>query len=300
MEEIGYDAQERLYFVLDDNRLYRRTDPPIPPPVASKPKANSKKGRAAARASKRRKVVEEDDDEEGGVSHVSDQTEVTAGDEENTFAGRKWECIAVTLPEYRDFLSTLKTRNPDEKYLHKHITDEVLPIVSKAEEAQLRKQQKMAREMQTLEKLATAKRSSRLAGKQEREQAEREAAEAERKRKADLEAALRDQERQKNMAEQRESRMMTREQRLKEREYKRILHEEELKKLAEDEGKVDAGEARLSERHLKAEMAKRKKELEELQQEDDWTFDCSVCGVYGENLVRSRHFFHPLLPRATY
>ena len=285
MEEIGYDAQERLYFVLDDNRLYRRTDPPIPPPPMSKPKAKSKKGRAAARASKRRKVVEEDDDEEDDISHITEQTEGAAGTEEDGFAGRNWECVAVTLPEYRDFLSTLKTRNFDENYLHQHITGEVLPILAKAEEAQLRKQQKMAREMHALEKLATAKRSSRLAGKQEREQAEREAAEAERKRKVDLEAAVRDQERQKNMAEQRESRMMTREQRLKDREYKRILHEEELKKLAEDESKIDAGEARLSERHLKAEMAKRKRELEELQQEDDWTFDCSVCGVYGENLV---------------
>ena len=287
MEEIGYDRQERLYFVLDDNRLYRRTDPPLPKPPPAKPKANSKKARAAARAAKRRKVIEDDDDddEDGDTPHVPEQNGISPGAEEDSFAGRRWECIAVTLPEYREFLSKLSTRDLDEKDLHQHITNDVLPIIEKAEEALLRKQQRMEREMQTLHKMATAKRSSRLAGKQEREQAEREAAEAEAQRKADLEAALRDQERQKSMAEQRESRMMTREQRLKDREYKRILHEEELKKLAEDEQKADAGEARLSERHLKAEMAKRKRELEELQQEDEWTFGCSVCGVYGENLV---------------
>ena len=136
-----------------------------------------------------------------------------------------------------------------------------------------------------LQKLATAKRSSRLADKQEREREEQEALEMERKRKADLLEAKKDQERQKKMDEARESRMMTREQRLKEREYKRILQEEELASLSEDNKKLDAGEARMSERHLKAEMAKRKKELAALAQEDEWSFDCSKCGVHGENLV---------------
>ena len=289
IEEIGYDKQERLYFVLDDNRLYRRTDPPIPAPPSKKPKANSKKGRAAARAAKRRKIVEDDEDEdendEGNVSQVNGLEASEGHSDVNTFGDRQWECVAVTLTDYRDFLSSLSTRQPDEKLLHQYISQDVMPIIEKAEESQQRKQQKIEREMQTLHKLATAKRSSRLADKQDKEQAEREAAEAERKRRADLDAALRDQERQQNMAEQRESRMMTREQRLKDREYKRILHEEELKRLSEHEEKVDAGEARLSERNLKAEMARRKKQLEELEQDDDWTFDCSVCGVHGENLV---------------
>jgi len=79
--------------------------------------------------------------------------------------------------------------------------------------------------------------------------------------------------------------MMTREQRLKEREVKRILHEEELKRLEEDSKKLDQSEARLSERHLKAEMQRRQQELEKLAEEEDWVFDCSVCGLHGENLV---------------
>ena len=79
--------------------------------------------------------------------------------------------------------------------------------------------------------------------------------------------------------------MMTREQRLKEREVKRILHEEELKRLEEDSKKLDQNEARLSERHLKAEMQRRQQELEKLAEEEDWVFDCSVCGLHGENLV---------------
>ena len=79
--------------------------------------------------------------------------------------------------------------------------------------------------------------------------------------------------------------MMTREQRLKEREYKRILHEEELANLSEEGKKLENGEARMSERQLKAEMEKKRKALNALAEEDEWTFDCSVCGVHGQNVV---------------
>ena len=213
--------------------------------------------------------------------------------EEDGFGGRKWECLAVTLTEYQDFLESIrKSRDADEKALFKRITDEVLPVIEKAEEDQQRKQARREKELMNLQKLATAKRSSRLAGKQEREREEQEAAEAERKRKTELAAAKQNQERQKQMEEARESRMMTREQRLKEREYKRILHEEELANMSEDNKKLDAGEARMSERHLKREMEKRRKELAALEQEDEWTFDCAVCGVHGENLVKHTRPFH--------
>ena len=255
-------------------------------PPAPKPKANSKKAKAAARASKRRKLTEAEESingEGGEIAASGADQETLTGD---GFGGRKWECIAVTLGEYQEFLNIiLKSRDPDEKALVKRISEDILPVIEKAEEAQLRKQARKERELSTLQKMATAKRSNRLASKQEKEREEHEAAEAERKRTADLAAARADQDKQKKMDEARESRMMTREQRLKEREYKRILQEEELANLSEDNKKLDAGEARMSERHLKAEMEKRKKELAALDESDTWTFDCSVCGVYGEEFV---------------
>ena len=304
MEEIGYDKQERLYFVLDDNRLYRRTDPGLPPPPPPKPKANSKKAKAAARASKRRKVAANEESMNGANAEdttIETQQEST---NDNGFGDRKWECIAVTLTEYHKFLDTIrKSKDPDEKALLKRISDDVIPVIEKAEEAQQRRQQKKEREMNNLQKLATAKRSSRLADKQEKEKEAQAAADAERKRKADLVAAKEDQEKQKKMEEARESRMMTREQRIKEREYKRLLHEEELANMSEDSKKLDAGEARMSERHLKKEIEKRKNEIAALEQEDEWTFDCSVCGVHGENLVRltcaSSAFHTKNAPRTT-
>lgn len=45
----------------------------------------------------------------------------------------------------------------------------------------------------------------------------------------------------------------------------------------------------MSERQLKSEMDKRKKELAALAEEDTWTFDCAACGVHGENLDDGTH-----------
>lgn len=71
---------------------------------------------------------------------------------------------------------------------------------------------------------------------------------------------------------------------------KRILHEEELKKLEENSKNVEQNEARMSERYIKSEMERRQRELEKLaEEEDQWIFDCSVCGMHGENLDDGTH-----------
>lgn len=278
--------------MLDDNRLYRRTEPPLPPAPKAKPKANSLKAQAARRrASKRRKledsstpeVKEENDDTL--ANGVNDESLDGVSPDKDTFGGFKWELVAITLSQYQEFIASLKIRDPDEKELRQDLEEHVIPWVEKAEESQRRKIERKERELLNLQKLAGAKRSSRLADKQDRERQEREAAEAERKRAADLAAAHKEQERQRRMEEDRQSRMMTREQRIRDREYKRLLHEEELARIEEEAKRVEAGEARGSERHLKAQMEKRKKDLEDLSAEEDWVFDCSGCGVYGKNVV---------------
>ena len=294
MNEIGYDRHDRYYFVLDDNRLYRRTEAPLPPPPVAKPKASSKKAKAAARSSKRRRTREAEESAKDADIDTpqaeQDSEEVAEPENDDNFGGRKWECVAITLGQYQDLLESFKkSRDPDEKALYRRITEEVLPIIEQAEASQFRKKQRQERELLNLQKLATAKRSSRLEAKMERERQDREEYEAEQKRKAGLAEAHAYEKKQQKMDEDRESRMMTREQRLKERELKRILHEEELAKMSEEEKRVDAGESRLSERHLKAEMEKKKKELAALE-EDVWFFDCSKCGVHGDNLVRMMTF----------
>jgi hypothetical protein len=86
--------------------------------------------------------------------------------------------------------------------------------------------------------------------------------------------------------------METREQRLKQREVTRSLQEEKFRADQERLEKLNSEELpegerpRLSERALKAAVEKRKQELELLQGDEEWFFDCAVCGVHGPNLVR--------------
>lgn len=266
--------------------MYRQTDPP-PPPAPAKVKKNSKKGKAARRASKRRKVSDpaESDVEPADEPEAEDEASTPAELEDDGFGGMKWECLAVTYHEYQSFVSSIeKTRDPNERELCKRIKEHVLPLLEKAEEARKRKAAQRERELLNLEKLATAKRSSRIAGRMEHQKAEEEAREAERKKLADLAMAKKEQDKWMKLEQERESRMMTREQRLKEREARRILHEDELANLSEDSKGIATGASagRLSERHLKAEIEKKKQALEELAEEDDdWIFDC-ICGVYGQ------------------
>ncbi|KAL4933938.1 putative PHD finger domain protein [Aspergillus undulatus] len=288
IEEVGYDRQGRYYYILDDNRLYRRTDPPLPPPKPVKSKARTKKSARAARASKRRRVTGHDYDEESD----EDNTEVKADAEttEDPFEGMKWECIAVTLDDYKAFLESVRnTRDADEKILRDRIEEQVLPIIEEEEASQERQKIKREKELFNLQLLAGAKRSSRLAQKSEKERHEREAIEAAQKREEELAAARKEESRLKQMENDRHSRIMTREQRIRDRERKRVLHEAELQRIEEEQQKAERGESRVSERQLKAELEKQRKNLEDLSQEDEWVFDCSGCGVHGENIDDGSH-----------
>ncbi|OOQ82739.1 PHD finger domain protein [Penicillium brasilianum] len=284
IEEFGYDHDGRSYYVLDDNRLYRRTDPPIPAPLRPKKKPKSRSSRGS-RASRRVSAMIVDE-----ASEDENKDEDDANANANVFPNFKWECVAVTLPEYNAFLDTIrKSKDADDKYLRSQIEEHILPLLEKAEEAQQRKRIKREKELIQMQMLAGAKRSSRLAAKEEKERVDREAAEAARKREADLAEARKEQARQKEMENERKSRMMTREQRIKDREHKRILHEAEVERLAAEQEKLERGEGRVSARHLKAEMERSQKNLAELDEEDNWIFDCSGCGVHGENLDDGSH-----------
>ena len=313
MEPLGWDKEDRAYFVLDDNRLYRRTDEPPPPPtpkVKPKKKAPKKRQSRGTRASKRRKIEDTSEDEvEEQDAGEQEDTVMTNGDhpaeeekeeEGYGFTNKTWECVAITLEEYNDFLSTIfRSRDPNEKQLRRRIEEEVLPIIEKRAEALRAKQMKRLRELENLQKMASAKRSGRLAEKAEKEKQDREERELEEKKLADLRMAHEEQERQRRIEEGHESRRVTREQRLKDREVKRILHEEELARLEADAERASSQDPtsdaaaegkRVSERQIKTQRAQHKKELEKLaEDEDKWYFDCSVCGMHGENLDDGSH-----------
>jgi hypothetical protein len=306
MEPTGWDSDDRVLFVLDDNRMYRRTDPPPPPePQKAKAKPKSKKARGT-RASKRQRVLTPEPEEPAAEEEAAqDAGEV----EDDGLGGMKWECVCVTLEDYQEYMSSIrKSRDPNEKTLYKRLEEDVLPIMQGLAEEQARKQARKMRELENMQKLAQAKRSSRISSRLEKQKEQNEIEAAERRRQEELAMAKAEQERQKkleevsdmrllshgqtNNAQAHDSRRMTREQRLRERETAKILKEEELRKLKDNEQKLATNAARLSERHLKAMMKQHESDLKRLNEEEDWFFDCEKCGTYGSNLVRPSTSLH--------
>lgn len=204
MEPTGWDREERALFVLDDNRMYRRTEPapPAPPPKAkakakSKPKAKSRGTRASKRQKQSSPEPEEDaEDEEAAAVQ---EPEVF---EDDGFGGMKWECLCITLEDYRDYLSSIrKSRDPNEKTLYKRIEEDVIPIMEGLAEEQARKQARKAKELENLQKLATAKRSSRISARVEKQKEVEEAEAAERRRQEELAKAQAEASKQKKLEE---------------------------------------------------------------------------------------------------
>lgn len=269
--------------MLDDNRLYRLTAAPAP---AAPPKKNSQKARAAARAAKRRRTATAAADSTNDEADDASVTEESHGaaeqnETDDALGGATWECVAITLDEVRNFIEPLtKSKDPNEKVLRSQIEEHMLPLLEKQEESRKRKMLQRERELLSLEKMATAKRSSRIAGRAEQrknDEAERQERE---KRIADEAAARKEEQKRLKMEKERDNRMLSRDQRLREREARRIQHEEELAQLSEGSKSTEPG--RLSERRLKAEIEKNKEALKRLEQEEeDWIFDC-VCGLHGQ------------------
>lgn len=269
--------------MLDDNRLYRLTATPAP---AAPPKKNSQKARAAARAAKRRRTTTAAADSTNDEAEDVSMTEENHGaaeqsETDDALGGATWECVAITLEEVRDFIEPLtKSKDPNEKVLRSQIEEHMLPLLEKQEESRKRKMLQRERELLSLEKMATAKRSSRIAGRAEQRKNDEVERQEREKRFAEEVAARKEDQKRLKMEKERDNRMLSRDQRLRERETRRIQHEEELAQLSEGSKSTEPG--RLSERRLKAEIEKNKQALKELEQEEeDWIFDC-VCGLHGQ------------------
>lgn len=272
--------------MLDDNRLYRIT---AAPPPSAPPKKNSQKARAAARAAKRRRVASgradstNDEDEEISINEENGETTEQQDEDEHPLGGATWECVAITLDEVRAFIDPLqKTKDPNEKVLREQIEEHMLPLLEKQEESRKRKLLQREKELLNLEKMAGAKRSSRIAGRAEQRRHEEFERQEREKRLAEEAAARKEEQQRIKMEKERDNRLMSREQRLRDRESRRIQHEEELAQLSEGRRSESVDPGRMSERRLKAEIEKNKQALKELEEEEEeWVFDC-VCGLHGQ------------------
>lgn len=176
MDHCGYDRHGNTYYILDDNRLYRRTPfKEAATPTRKKAQPKQHKGR------KRRRVSAATEEFDGN----------TKVDE-----GMKWSCICITLQEWEPFVAGLKgSKDEDESALYKYLNKEVLPEIRRAEDVCLQvqllesewltgtqfqlKQKKLLdqeKDQQKIEAVANRKRSSRIGEKMARRKEEEEGA----------------------------------------------------------------------------------------------------------------------------
>ncbi|PFH58938.1 hypothetical protein XA68_13027 [Ophiocordyceps unilateralis] len=253
IEPYGWDKEDRTYFVLDDNRVYRLTDRP-PTQARVKPKSKSTKSR---RVNRRKRGVSSRNSENDVPNSVDDGLD-----------GRMW-----------DFA---KTRDENEKVLRQQLETHLVPILEKLEETQKRKQAQRERELLNMAKMANAKRSSRLAGKAEKRKMEEQAKEEEQKEREAEELKILDEQKRQRLERDRDFRMFSRQRRLQEREARRLQHKEDLAQLSEDSRHASTSAGRVSERRLEAEIERTKQSLQNLdREEEEWAFDC-VCGLFGQ------------------
>ncbi|KAF4462911.1 nasopharyngeal carcinoma susceptibility LZ16 [Fusarium albosuccineum] len=278
IEPYGWDSDDRTYFVLDDNRVYRLTEPP-PSIPAPKPK-KSKTWRGGRRSSKRRRTTLSTEDDNADTENEAKDNEKH---EDDGFGGMTWECLAVTLDDVQSILASFqKTRDENEKVLRDQLKEHLIPILEKQDQARKRREVQRERELTNLAKMANAKRSSRIAGKMEQQKQDEKAREDERQRREADAAKRREEQTHYKLEKERDNRIVSREQRLREREARRLQHEEELAQLSEDSKNLSSGSGRVSERRLQVEIEKNKQALKDLDdEEEDWVFDC-VCGLYGQ------------------
>lgn len=205
-----------------------------------------------------------------------------AGLGENDLGGMIWECVAVTLTEVQDLVTSLAaSRDENEKILRKQLRDHLLPILEKQEEDRARRELKREKELQVLAKLANAKRSSRIAMKAEQRQKEEE----DRIEREQLRAAAaiqqREEKRREKVQRELEMRLVSREQRLKKREERRLVHGESDTQASVDEDNETVAADEMPGQDPAETGENTQNTITTQDEEEGWVFDCS-CGLYGQ------------------
>ncbi|KAA8908483.1 hypothetical protein FN846DRAFT_945361 [Sphaerosporella brunnea] len=194
MEPCGFDCHGNTYYILDDNRLYKRT-----PWVFESKKAKAAK--RTGKATKRRRVSSEPPED------ASDETKTPGG---------VWSCVCATLHDWTIFVNSIESsKDPDEKALCAYLKQDVMPVLNKV-------WVEMEKQRQLQAAVANRKRSSRLDEKMARQREDEERAAAERREAKEVAASLKDKQENERKDKEREQRMKLREQRMKEREIQKL------------------------------------------------------------------------------
>ncbi|KAI5819713.1 hypothetical protein BZA77DRAFT_141942 [Pyronema omphalodes] len=234
IEPCGFDEKGNTYYILDDNRLYKRTPWIIDAPA--------KKSKPKKKATKRRRVS---------------AAVPTPSPEPETEKAGEWSCVCVTLHDWTMFMQSLeKSKDEDEQALYTYINEDILPMLTK-------EWMEKEKQRQLQEAVANRKRSSRLDAKMlmKKEEEERQLQLAREEEERKKEAKIR--EKAEKLEKEREARMMLREKRMQERAARAAgLPVREASQASDN-----AAPTRRSSRRA----ASKKSNKEE---EKEWYFDC--------------------------
>ncbi|KAF9198169.1 hypothetical protein BGZ49_001099 [Haplosporangium sp. Z 27] len=282
VDPIGLDANDRTYWLFDDNRLYRENPPPKKNPKSTKqaaappkpkPTPASRRGtRRSTRGHKGEESPEPDAEPEFETPPIT--------------PGIDWEPVCISQVEWEEFATLFRrSKHPDEKALHALINNDILPKV-------LGDFKEKEKEREKLEAIANRKRSSRIVIR-ELEIQEKARLDAIRQQEIQAAAEQRRKELQERRAErERQQQHQIRDSRLKEREKRLKAREEAIwqreAKKKQQQLKIGKEREERNQRRLQGGQQTEHSGSEagnhnEEEEEEDWVFDC-VCGVHGTNL----------------
>ncbi|KAF8474693.1 hypothetical protein BDZ91DRAFT_788982 [Kalaharituber pfeilii] len=269
IEPCGYDSKENVYFLLDDDRLYQRTEMKIPSTTRpAKPKMKT-----TSRPSKRRRLA-------NGHSKDAEDEQEEEDPEKVMLESMEWRCVCATIEDYQKLIDQWKkSKDINEKNLRTYLIEDVLPALYAAEEEKRKEEAERQRKLALEAAVANRKRSSRIDAKLARQREIEQKAEEERKRQEELRAAREAAERLERIGRERESRLAARERRIREREERLLRSQQSSNKDSADDSD-NTSRARMSTRRLELEAKKLEEEKERFASE--WVFDC-ICGVHGIN-----------------
>ncbi|KAK9455494.1 hypothetical protein V1511DRAFT_468457 [Dipodascopsis uninucleata] len=286
VDPVGWDSEGKVYYLLDDNRLYSRYDPPEELKKSSK----KKKRRSSAwssgptRRSKRRRTTDgslfDDQEEQDDLSLQQDSQEsiLTRQAYSSMDQDSVWTCVCANYAEWTTFVKELTAITKDKTKLSERdflqfVKKEIMPVIESIEQERVKDEENKLKEIEKLRIYESRKRSSRIESLADRKKHEEEII-AERERK--------EQERQRQKAEHKKRLQLERERdvRLHNRDIRleseaRKREAAEAKKAASKAAKLAALQsktidestpARRSTRHVERQQREEKERLERQKQ----------------------------------
>ncbi|KAI3658597.1 hypothetical protein MP638_006268 [Amoeboaphelidium occidentale] len=262
VDPIGYDFKGNIYWLFDDNRMYRQTLP-----EDQRPKFKT-----------RRRAGQQDNSDDQKQDAILSDVDPDIIEEDGSY----WKPVCITLEDWTEFPKRFESStHPRDKSFYKFLINDITPqVIPVLTEKKKKKELEFA--------LQNRKRSTRLGSRFEEVEARKKEQEYYEEHpdeipKSRTEIFMERRERNQKKREEEEK-----ERKIREREERTLRREQAaaLKRLKEEEVKKKEETVTQQTEQKKGkpqERSKKKRGGSKKQQQQGWMFDC-YCGVSGENL----------------